>query len=564
MDAHPLASQVGSRAVAARGALLGGVLALTCAAAAAAPARAPGPAAPYTYVHHPVSTDVPLAQIAFDRGLTLVFAYESDEAERSFREAARLDPSLAMAFWGIALAVGPDINTEPDAKSTQVAADSLVRAKLLADKRATPEERAYIAALSARYSSEPKPDFDKLAVDYREAMRALTAVHPEDADAAALYAEAIMDLHPWRLWMTDGKPLTADTTELVAMLEKGLKRHPSHLGLLHFYIHAVEASSDPGRALDAARRLAALPMEPAAAHLVHMPAHIYLRVGDWAAAIEANEHSVHHALDYRLSINPKQERTCGHCVDFLSYAYMMDGDEPHALQSSRDYQQLNHDPSNSIATLARFHEWDDLLSFPEPATDLRINLRSVYAVRGLWHFGRGLAFVAKTRLDRADEELSALGAEAALLPVPGSYGAALDVEHALDKLVQVGDVDTLRISTAILKARLAQARGQAAEAADLLREAVRIQDATPYGEPPTWFYPVRESLGALLLKGGANAEAEAVFREGLARVPHDPRLLLGLAAALRAQGREAAATQAQSEFRAAWRGSDTPPAVTEF
>jgi hypothetical protein len=554
MDAPHLASRAAPRAVAALGALLGGF-----------PATGSLPAAaPYTYIHHPVSTDVSPAQFAFDRGLTLVLAYDSDEAELSFREAARLDPTLAMAFWGIALAVGPDINTQPDAKSTLVAADSLARARLLADRRATPEERAYIAALSARYSSEPKPDFDKLAIGYREAMRSLTMAHPDDADAAALYAEAIMDLHPWRLWTTDGNPLTADTPELVALLEAGLKRHPGHVGLLHFYIHAVEASSDPGRALDAAHRLAALPMEPAAAHLVHMPAHIFLRVGDWTAAIEANEHSVHHALDYRLSINPKQERTCGHCVDFLSYAYMMDGDEPHALQSSRDYQQLNRDPSNSVATLVRFHEWDDMLTFPEPAPDLKVSLRSVHAVRGLWHFGRGLALVAKGRPDRAEEELSALNAEAQLLPVPAPYGAALDVEHALDKLVQFGDVDTLRISAAILKARLAEARGEAAAALDLLREAVRIQDTTLYGEPPTWFYPVRESLGGLLLKRDAGAEAEAVFREGLARSPHDPRLLLGLAAALRARGQAAAATQAQSEYRAAWHGGDTPPAVTEF
>ena len=553
MDRHPFARCLAPFVCAALGA----------AGLSAGAAREPAPPAPYSYIHHPVSTDVPAAQFAFDRGLTLVFAYETDEAERSFREAARLDPSLAMAWWGIALALGPNINVEPEPKTTLIAAEAIGRAKLLAGQRSSADERAYIAALAARYTSDPKPDFDQLAVAYREALRALTAAHPDDADAAALYAEAIMDLHPWRMWTTDGLPLTADTPELVSLIEAGLRRHPSHVGLLHYYIHAVEASRDPGRALEVAHRLSALPMEPAAAHLVHMPAHIYLRVGDWAAAIEANEHSVHHALEFRLSSNPKSERACGHCVDFLSYAYMMDGDETHARQSGRDYQQLSRDPSNAIAALVRFQEWDDLLAFPEPATDLKLNDRSVHAVRGLWHFGRGLAFVGKSRLDRADEELSALAAEAALLPVPAPYGAALDVEHALDKLVQVGDADTLKTCTAILKARLAEARGHSAEATDELQEAVRIQDATLYSEPPTWFYPVRESLGALLLKHGASAEAEASFRAGLERAPHDPWLLYGLAAALRAQGKAAAADQAQSEFRAVWRGAGLPQ-VAEF
>lgn len=200
---------------------------------------------PYTYLHHPVSTDIPAAQQAFDRGLTLVIAYEQDEGERAFREAARLDPSLAMAWWGIALAVGPNINNPPELKSTGVAAAAIERARLLAEKRATVQERQYIEALGTRYSADEKPDYDKLAVAYREAMRALVGAHPDDADAAALYAEAIMDLHPWQLWSNDGKP-GPDTTELVTLLENGIRKNPNHIGLLHFYIHAVEGSSDPG------------------------------------------------------------------------------------------------------------------------------------------------------------------------------------------------------------------------------------------------------------------------------------------------------------------------------
>jgi len=519
---------------------------------------------PYTYVHHTVSTSFPAAQFAFDRGLTLVFAYDPEEAERSFREAARLDPALAMAWWGIALAVGPNINNEPEPKSTLIAADSIARAKLLAAQHATAQEREYIDALSARYSADPKPDFDKLAVAYRDAMRALVSTNPNDADAAALYAESIMDLHPWMLWSVDGKP-APNTLELVALLENGMRRYPQHIGLMHYYIHAVEASNDPARALAVARRLAALPMEPAAAHLVHMPAHIYLRVGDWPSAIEANDHAVHHALDYRLSSNPKQEHACGHCVDFLTYAYMMVGNETQARASAHDYQEMTKDPTNAIAVLIRFHEWDDLLAFPEPAAELKPSgYHNGHATLGFWHFGRGLAFAAKGRAEKTADELNALLAEAALAPPVPVFGEALDVEHVLEKLSAADDVDSLKICTAILRARIADTHGQLAQATEFLREAVRIQDAMPYGEPPSWPYPIRESLGAMLLKQNSAAQAEATFRDGLIRSPHDPRLLLGVAEALRMQGRDADAANTRKEFQAAWKGNDTEFKVSEL
>jgi tetratricopeptide (TPR) repeat protein len=528
--------------------------------ATAAPATAGAALTPYTYLHHAVSTAMPAAQFCFDRGLTLVLAYDNEEAEVAFREAARLDPALAMAWWGIALALGPNINVDPSHKNTRLAADALARSRELAAAHATPIEREYIEALSARYTSDPHPDFDRLAVAYREAMRSLVRAHPEDADAAALYGEAIMDLHPWRLWSADGEP-GPDTVELVEVLEQGLARSPDHLGLLHLYIHAVEASSDPGRALPVARRLSSLPMEPAAAHLVHMPAHIYLRVGDWGSAIEANVHSIHHALQYRLSSDPALERACGHCVDFLTYAYMMDGEEQEAKNSARDFQQLSKDPSNAIAVLVRFHEWDEMLAFPEPASDLRPFDHDVHTVRALWHYGRGLSFAAKSRARHADEELEALRTEAALAPPAPTFGATLDVEHSGEKLMQAWDAGSLQISAAILRARIAQAHGQLVSAAESLREAVRAQDALPYGEPPVWPYPVRESLGAMLLKQHSASEAETTFREGLRRSPHNPRLLLGLSESLRAQGRIADAAQAEREFRAAWRGRAEPKAA---
>ena len=514
----------------------------------------------FTYVHHPVSTNNPAAQFAFDRGLTLAFAYSSQESDRAFREAARLDPSLAMAWWGIALAAGPDINTEPTIKATAAAAEAIARARLLAAQRATPEEREYIEALATRYSSDPKPDFDRLAIAYREAMRAIVASHPDDADARALYAEAIMDLRPWRLWAPDGTP-APDTLELVSEIQQGLARHPRHLGLLHYEIHALEASEHPERALDAARQLGALPTEVAAAHLVHMPAHIYLRIGDWPAAIAANVHATHHALEYRLSDNPKQELACGHCADFLTYAYMMDGEEARARASALVYEKLSKDPTNTLAVLERFHEWDDLLAAPEVPTDLKPYDRDVHAVRGFWHYGRGLAFVARGRLDRAATELNELKEEAALAPPEPVFGAKLDVEHSGDKLQQAGDAAALKVCLAILPARIAAARGDLAQAIAQLREAVSLQDHMVYSEPPNWAYPVRESLGALLLRQHATQEAEAVFREGLKRTPNDPRMLLGLSAALHAQGRENEAAQAHTAFAEAWKGGSEPSAT---
>jgi len=517
----------------------------------------------YTYVHHPVSTDVPAAQFAFDRGLTMFFAYQPEEAEVAFREAARLDPSLAMAWWGVGLAIGPNINEQPTPEKTVKAAEALDRANLLAKTRATPAELEYVNALSLRYTLAAKPDFDQLATQYRDAMREVVKKYPSDADARALFAEAIMDLHPWRLWHTSGGP-EVGTEELVGTLEQGLSAAPNHIGLLHFYIHAVEASSDPGRAFQVAQRLSALPMEPAAAHLVHMPAHIYMRVGDWEAAVESNEHATHHALDYRLSNNPKTQRACGHCADFLSYAYMMQGNLAHARQASENYEKMMGDPTNTIAVLTRFGRWDEVTAFPEPSVDAKNDVHNVHAVRGFWHFARGLAFAGKHQLNAAQAELKGLQSETALAPPEASFDGAPDVHHVLDKITQTGDAVNLKIAAAILGSRVAEGRGEIPESMELMRTAVKLQDEAPYGEPPPWFYPVRESLGALLLRHGSATEAAAVFTENLRLSPNDPRALVGLAAALSAAGRKADATAAQARFEAVRRFADVPLSVKDL
>jgi tetratricopeptide (TPR) repeat protein len=530
------------------------------AAAAANTAAAGG----YTYVHHPVSTDIPAAQSAFDRGLTMFFAYQPDEAELSFREAARLDPGLAIAWWGIGLSIGPNINEQPTPEKTVKAADALARASLLANQRASESELAYVKALSARYTAAPDPDFDALATQYRDGMRALVQRYPSDADARALFAEAIMDLHPWRLWHSAGGGPEVGTEELVEILEQGLASEPGHIGLLHFYIHAVEASSDPGRALQVARRLAALPMEPAAAHLVHMPAHIYMRVGDWEAAVESNEHAVHHALDYRLSFNPQAKHACGHCADFLSYAYMMQGNQARAREAAEHYQKMMDDPTNTIAVLIRFGRWDEVLAFPDPGSESKTDVHNVHAIRGFWHFARGMAFAGKKQVRQSQDELTALRAETALAPGEASFAGPLDVRHVLDKLSQSDDAFDLKIAAAILGSRIAEGRRQLPQSIELMRAAVKLQDEIPYSEPPPWFYPVRESLGALLLRHGSAAESAAVFTDNLRLAPNDPRALLGLAAALTAQGRKADAAAEKARFEAVRQFSDVPLSVKDL
>ncbi len=531
-------------------------LALVAAPVAATAGPAETPTSPYTYVHHPVATQVSDAQHAFDRGLTLVFAYQNAEAEQAFRQAARLDPALAMAWWGIALALGPNINTQPTIDGSHRAAEAIARARSLLGEHGSAIEREYIEALATRYSTADHPDFDQQAIAYRDAMQSLIDRHPDDADATALYAESAMDLRPWRLWTSDGQP-EPGTEKLLAVLESGLRRHPNHIGLLHFYIHAAEAGPDPTRALAVAHRLASLPMEPAAAHLVHMPAHIYLRVGDWQAGAEANHHAVHEALDYRHSEQPSQTGACGHCLNFLSYALGMQGNYALAHSAALDDQQLNHDPTSVLEVLARFGQWDELLTFPEPALDKKPDGPDPHFVKGFWHYTRGLALAATARPARAQEELAALRAEQAKAPARPEYVAGqLDVAHSTDKLEAGYQATILAIASQVLEARLLAAGGDNAGAIAALRAAVTAQDRGPYGEPPPWYFPLRESLGGMLLRTGAAAEAASVFAACLQRTPHDARALFGLAAAQRALGLEAEAANTDQQFKTEWAHAD--------
>lgn len=513
---------------------------------------------PYAYVHHAAGTQVEAAQAAFDRGLTLIYAYNADEAQKSFRQAAQLDPGMPMAWWGIALSLGPDINTDPDPANTAKAAAAIERARQLEAQRPDALEREFIEALAPRYSAAANPDFDQLALAYRDSTHALAERHPEDADAVALYAEAAMDVHPWQLWSAAGEPAEG-TAELVRVLEAGLRAHPGHLGLMHYEIHAVEASNEPGRALAAARSLAAQPMEPAAAHLVHMPAHTFLRVGDWQSAIHANEHAVHAAVDYRLSEDPAAHQACGHCLDFLVYAYSMAGNAAGALQAAQSAAHLMGDPVDRIVALARFHRGTELLALPEPSAEPKPKDEvDVHVVRAIWHYGRGIAGLDAGDRAAAARELAALRAEQGLAPPIPPPSAVPAVAKVTERIADAAYGSMLVLAGQVLEARIAAARGDRPGTIAALRAAVATQDGAQYTEPPIWLYPVRQSLAAALVAAGQRREAESVLRESLRRVPGDPRAQAALAGLLQQRGQRAEAMALRAQVAVAQPHADTP------
>ena len=507
--------------------------------------------------HHKISTKNPVAQSSFDQGLTLVFAFNHEEAARAFRRAAELDPQSAMAFWGIALALGPCINLDVDPPHEKAAYEAIQKALLLAPG-APQSERDYVQALSRRYSPDPKVDLRKLDADYASAMRELSRHFPDDLDAATLYAESLMDLHPWKLWSLDGRP-AEDTLEIVAVLESVLRRDPHHLGANHYYIHATEASPHPEWALASARRLETL--APAAGHLVHMPAHTYMRVGDYSAAAHSNV--VAAGVD---RVYLRESGTSGsmydmmyycHNLHFLAASHSMQGDFTHAKQAADELaahvSPMLHDmpiaevyAPTPLFVLVRFHRWDDALGLTPPDP-------SLIMTTAFWHFARGAAFAAKGQIAAAEAERKIL--EAGRKETPPD----LDFSFYSNKARTFLD-----LAGSILDARIAAAKGEQEQAIKLWTAAVEIEDRLYYGEPPEWFYPVRESLGGALLLNGQAARAEAVFRADLEQYPRNPRSLFGLMRALEAQKKNANLEEVRKEFEAAWKNADTPLEVGDL
>jgi tetratricopeptide (TPR) repeat protein len=503
--------------------------------------------------HHPVGTTKHQAQRFFDQGLTLMYAFNHDEAARSFRRAAELDPKLAMAWWGVALALGPNYNLpEIDAEQVKAAYAALQKALRLADGAAEPE-RDYIKALAARYSDDPKADGKALLQAYAKAMRRLAQRYPDDLDAATLFAESAMNLRPWKLWSPDGTPAEG-TREIVRVLESVLRHNPDHPGANHYYIHATEASPYPERALPSARRLAAL--VPAAGHLVHMPSHIYMRVGDHEAAARANEKAIQVDRSYLKASGAKGVYPMmyfSHNIHFLAYARAAQGrfadakkaaDElvAHVGPHVKDMPALEAFLPTPTLVLVRFRRWDEVLAAPRPDPKQLITL-------SVWHFARGLAHAARGKIADAEKEQKAFLAARGSLPVEAMYSEWNTAR------------DVLAVAEGVLAARIAIARKDAPAAIALLKKAVAAEAALHYGEPPDWILPVRETLGGVLLRNGDAAGAEKVFRADLERNRLSGRALFGLVASLKAQKKDHAARLVQLELQRAWKNAD-PQALT--
>jgi hypothetical protein len=499
--------------------------------------------------HHRISTKDPEAQRSFDQGLTLVFAFNHEEAARAFRRAAELDPQSAMAFWGLALALGPCINLDVDPPHEKAAYQAIQKALSL-DPGATETERAYIQALAKRYSSDSKVDLRKLDADYAQAMRELHKRYPDDLDAATLYAESLMDLRPWKLWSLDGHPAEG-TDEIVAVLESVLRQDPEHVGANHYYIHAVEASPHPERALPSATRLGTL--VPSAGHLVHMPAHIYMRIGDYSASARSNELGAETDRVYL-----RESGTTGsaydmmyHChnLHFLAASSSMAGNFTRAKKAANALVEhagpmVHHMPiaetylPTPIFVLVRFHRWDEMLKLPAPDATLEMTT-------AFWHFARGSAFAAEGKTGMAETERRILES------VRKQTSADLEFSFFGNKAQAF-----LELAANVLNARIAAARGENEQAIKYWARAVEIEDRLNYGEPPEWFYPVRESLGAALLLNGHADRAEAVFRADLEQYPRNPRSLFGLLKSLEAQKKSVGLEEVRREFEAAWKNAD--------
>jgi tetratricopeptide (TPR) repeat protein len=514
-------------------------------------------------VHHPVSTTNAEAQRLFDQGLALVYGFNHDEAVRSFKRAAELDPSLAMAHWGVALALGPNINMPVDGEHEKAAYEAIQRARSLMSK-VSEAERAYIEALTKRYSNDPKPNLKKLDVDYKNAMAEVARRFPDDLDGATLYAESMMDLRPWQFWSPDGKPAEG-TLELVAVLESVLRRNPDHIGANHYYIHAVEASLHPEWALPSAQRLKVL--APAAGHLVHMPAHIDIRSGNYDAAARANAYAAEADREYFKATGEQGMYPMmyySHNLHFLAVANAMQGryqDSKRAAEQLTAHLSPNLKMSGPmLAALlplldaflptetlinVRFRRWDEILKSPAPDRRLVINT-------SLWHFARAMANASTGKLDEAAKEHDAFMTAMKSLPAGAPYGFLNSASTVLG------------VADNVASAKIAMANNDKRTAVERLKKALELEDSLNYDEPEDWYIPVRESLGGALMMNGDYAEAENVFRAELKKHLRNGRALFGLLESLKAQHKKEAAQFVEREFQTAWKNADTKLRVEDL
>lgn len=495
----------------------------------------------------PVTTQSEEAQLFMNQGLNLSYGFNHAEAGRAFREAARLDPDCAMAYWGQALVLGPNINAPMD-PNDETKAYELVQKAVTLQSQASEREQAYIEALVLRYSGDSE---DRAARDkaYAAAMREVANRFPDDLDAAVLYAESVMDLRPWNYWTRDGAAYEG-ILEIVERLESVIERHPDHPGALHLYIHLMEPTGEPEKAEAAADRL--LTLAPAAGHLVHMPAHIYQRVGRYADSVRANELAVLADEDYITQCRAQGLYPMGyypHNIHFLWFAATMEGRSRLAIESAR--KVASKVPDQAVEelpilagfrvvpyyALTRFGQWEEMLKEPAPPAD------NLY-LTGTWHYARGLSYIATGQLAEAEKtlaEVRRIASDPALDYTLFSPNTAADI---------------LAIAPEVLAGELAAARKSYDDAIAHLERAVRLEDGLVYTEPTEWHYPPRHALGAVLLEAGRPREAETVFWEDLKRNRDNGWALFGLWQALSAQGKGEEAAFIRKRFEKAWERAD--------
>ncbi len=498
--------------------------------------------------HRAVTSRSPEARRFFDQGLRLLYAFNHDEATRSFAKAAALDPGCAICFWGASVSLGPNYNVPMLPDRSVMAWEALQKARSLAPS-AMPVEQALIGALAKRYQG-PEPlapaAMQPFNEAYAAAMRDVAKKFPDDLDVQVLFAGSMMDRNPWKLWSLDGKPAPG-TEEIVGTLERVIDKAPTHPGANHYYIHAIEASARPERALVSADRLGGL--MPGAGHLVHMPAHVYQRIGRYADASEANRKAVKADLAYIAVLKPwgYYPMYLGHNYGFLAYSTAMEGRSAESVAASRESAKaippsmidmmpgMDFFVAEPLLDMVRFGKFDDLLAEARPDSKYQV-------LTAFWLHGHGMALAAKGRLDEAEAdraELVVLGGKVAPNLIAG-----------LNPAKQVID-----LAAKVLEARIAEKHGRPA-ALSLWAEAVAMEDKLAYSEPADWFYPVRHYQGAALLAAGKYAQAEVVYRADLARNPENGWSLFGLARALRGKDKIEEAAKVESRLKKAWVNAD--------
>jgi tetratricopeptide (TPR) repeat protein len=504
----------------------------------------------------PVTTRSARAQQFINQGVNLAYGFNHAEAGRAFAEAARLDPNCAMAYWGQALVLGPNINATMNAEDEPRAYELVQKAMALAG-RATARERGYIAALAKRYTGKPA---DRAAADraFADAMRGLVKRHPRDLDAATIFAESLMDLRPWNYWTRDGVPLDG-TEEAIGALRRVIAANPKHPGALHYWIHLWEPTKTPEMAEREADRL--LPLMPGAGHIIHMPAHIYLRVGRYADVISSNERAARADEEYIAQCRAQGMYPLGyypHNLHFVWLGSTMSGQRRLALDAARrtaaavanaTSEQLPFVQGFLVVpyyTMIRFGMWDEILAEPRPKYDTPFT-------RGLAHFARGTALSAKGRFEEAQKELAALRQVVADPELAKLASFSLNTPLAI-----------LRVAPDVLAGDLAARRKDYDVAIAHFERAARYEDALIYTEPPDWHAPVRHWLGAVLLDAGRPAEAEVVYWEDLRRNRDNGWSLFGLHKALVAQGRGEEAAAVQQRFTRAWATADVTLTASRF